>query len=62
MIKNTQNVKKNAFSLEKTRKNMRIFEEVLFFKATYNTKTNKQFNYLLPVEFLRKEEETRLTY
>ena len=30
----------------KTRQNARIFEEVLFFEATYNTKINKQPSYL----------------
>ena len=40
---------------------MRSLGKILFFKATYNTKTNKQFTYLLPVVFLRKEEGTRLT-
>ena len=30
--------------------------EIFFFKATYTTKTNKQFTYLLPVGFLQKEE------
>ena len=33
---------------------MRIFEELLFFKGTYNTKANKQISYLLPVGFLSK--------
>ena len=28
-----------------------IFEEILFFQATYNTKANTQFTYLLPVGF-----------
>ena len=36
---------------------MPFFEEILFFKAKYNTKkANKQFTYFLPVGFLRKEE------
>ena len=39
-IKNTQEVKKNASFLDKTRQNVQIFEEVLFFKATYDTKIN----------------------
>ena len=47
---------------KKTRDRRQIFEEILFFKATYRTKTNKQMICLLPVGFLRKEEVTRLTY
>ena len=35
---------------------VRIFEEILYFKATsYNTKTSKQFTYLLPIGFLQKK-------
>ena len=41
-IQNTQEVKENAFSLDKTGQNVRIFEEVLSFQATYNIKTEKQ--------------------
>ena len=40
---------------------MQIFEEVLFFKATYSRKT-KQITYLLPAQFLRMEEGTSLTH
>ena len=35
-------VKENAFKLDKTGQNVRIFEEVIFFQATYNMKTEKQ--------------------
>ena len=48
-----QKVKKNAFWLDKKQDSMHIFEEILFFKATYNTKKkNQQFTDLLPVAFL----------
>ena len=40
-IQNTHEVKENAFELDKTGQNVRIFEEVLFFRATYNRKTAK---------------------
>ena len=32
-----------------TRQHVRIFEEILFFEAAYNTKINNQYTYLLPV-------------
>ena len=34
---------------------MRILEEILFFKATNNTKTDKSFLFLTPVGFLHNE-------
>ena len=37
---------------------MGIFEEILFFKATNNTKTNKSLTFLLPVAFLWEDEGT----
>ena len=37
-IQNTQEVKENAFLLDK-QQNVRIFEKVLFFQTTYNIKT-----------------------
>ena len=41
---------------------MQIFEEILFFKVTNNTKTNKSLIFLSPGGFLQKEVGTRLTY
>ena len=52
-IKNTQDVKKNAFKLGKTRQNARIFEELLFFEATYHTKIDNKFTKLLPFGCLK---------
>ena len=42
-IKNTQKVKKNTLQLDKTKQNVWIFVEILFFKATYDTKTINSF-------------------
>ena len=58
--RNTQRVKKNAFQSANTR--WEIWRKYPFFKATYNTRTNEQFAYLLPAGFLWKEEGTRLTH
>ena len=41
----------NEIQYQTKQDRMRIFEEILFFKATYGTKTNKQFTYLLSVGF-----------
>ena len=57
---------KNAFKLDKIRQKARIFKEAVFFEATYNTKINNQFTYLLPVGCLdasgRKRAKERLSY
>ena len=46
----------NRVRLNRTKQEkMRIFEDVLFFKATHNTSTNKPVTYPLPVGFLQKE-------
>ena len=37
----------------------RIFEEILFFKATKNTKTNESLTFLSLMGFLQKEMERR---
>ena len=42
MVQNTQEVKENAFSLDKTGQNVPVFEEVVFFQVTYVIKTEKQ--------------------
>ena len=42
-IKNTQEVKKNAFTFDKTTQNAQILEEICFLEAMYNTKINNQF-------------------
>ena len=41
-IQNTQEVKENAFQLDKTGQNVHIFVEVLFFQATYKRKTEEE--------------------
>ena len=49
--------------MDKTRQNARIFGEILFFKATHNTKINEQLIYLFfascKLEGKRKEEGTQ---
>ena len=41
-IQITQEVKENAFWFDKTGQNVHIFEEVLFFQAMYNIKTEEK--------------------
>ena len=41
---------------------VRVFEEILFLKATNDTKTNKSLIFLSAVGFLHEEVGTRLTF
>ena len=47
--------------MDKTRQDVIIFKEILFFKATYNIQTNNSLK-SLPVGCLQKEESVRLPF
>ena len=51
---------KRILFIQTKRDGTQFFEEILFFLSKYNAKTNKQITCLLPVEFLQKEDGTRL--